>query len=148
VTNKASTSLVPRPSPPSLLYLDVGWTRGGVAYSFCTAVKRLSETKKYCQDCLMSSPQSFHGSRLQSVMHSLTCLSENVPLLHTSTQRPGTSLHVISFTKPSSVLVLQATNTGVRRSGYKARHPPHYLFVPSISDDDYKGQMAHHILDY
>ena len=85
----------------------------------------------------MSSPQSFHGSRLQSVMHSLTCcLSGNVPLLHTSTQRPGTSLHVISFTKPSPVLVLQATNTGVRRSGYKARHPLHYLFVPSINDDD------------
>ena len=41
----------------------------------------------------------------------------NVPLLHTSTQRPGMSLHMISFTKPSPALVLQATNAGVRRPG-------------------------------
>jgi len=47
-----------------------------------------------------------------------------------STQRPGMPLHVISFTSFS-------TNAGVRRPGYEARHPPHYLFVPSISDDDY-----------
>jgi len=33
-------------------------------------------------------------------------LKLNVPLFHTSTQCPGTSLHVISFTRPSPVLVL------------------------------------------
>ena len=37
------------------------WTCGGVAHSFCTAVKRLSESKKRCHDCLMSSAQLFYG---------------------------------------------------------------------------------------
>ena len=63
------------------------WTCGGVAHSFSTAVKRLSESKKRCQDCLMSSAQSFYiyGPCLQSVAHSLTCcFSRNMPLLHTS----------------------------------------------------------------
>jgi len=56
-----------------------------VAHSFCTTVKRLSESKKRRQDCLMSSAQSFCGLCLQSVGHSLTCcFSGNVPLLHTS----------------------------------------------------------------
>jgi len=43
------------------------------------------------------------------------------PLLHTSTQRPGISLHVTSFTKPFPVLVLQVTNVEVRRPGYEAK---------------------------
>ena len=61
------------------------WTCGGVVQSFCTAVKRLPESKKRCQDCLMSSAQSFYGPCLQSVAHSFTCcFSGNVPLLHTS----------------------------------------------------------------
>jgi len=61
------------------------WTCGGVARSFYTAVKRLSESKKRRQDCLMSSAQSFYGPCLQSVVHSLTCcFSGNVPLLHMS----------------------------------------------------------------
>ena len=60
-------------------------TCGGVAHSFCTAVKRLSESKKRRQACLMSSAQSFYGLCLQSVAHSLTCcFSGKVPLLHTS----------------------------------------------------------------
>ena len=37
---------------------------------FCIAVKWLSELKKYCLDCLMSSAQSFYGPCLQSVQHS------------------------------------------------------------------------------
>jgi len=47
-------------------------------------------------------------------------ISVNVPLLLTSTLYPGTPLHIISFTKLSPTLVLQATNTGVRRPGYLA----------------------------
>ena len=44
---------------------------------------------------------------------------KNVPLLHTSTQHPGTSLHMICFSKPSPALVLQAANAGERRlQGY------------------------------
>ena len=50
----------------------------------------------------------------------------NMPLLHTSTQCPGTSQHVISFTRPFPMLVLQATNAGVRRPGYyKAQQTTH-----------------------
>ena len=41
----------------------------------------------------------------------------NVPLLHTSTQSPGTSLYVTSFTKPFPLLVLQATDTKVKKLG-------------------------------
>ena len=40
-------------------------------------------------------------------------------MCHSSTC-PGTSLHMISLTRPSPALVLKATNTGVRRSGYEA----------------------------
>ena len=61
------------------------WTCGGVAYSFCTAVKWLSESKKCRQNCVMSSTQLFYGPCLWSVAHSLSCcFSRNVPLLHTS----------------------------------------------------------------
>ena len=61
------------------------WTCGGVAHSFCTAVKQLSESKERYQDCRRSSAQSFSGLWWQSVAHSLTCrFSGNVPLLHTS----------------------------------------------------------------
>jgi len=45
----------------------------------------------------------------------------NVSLLHMSTQCLGTSLHVISFTRPSFTLVLQVTNARVRRPGYEVR---------------------------
>jgi len=36
------------------------WTCGRVAHSFCTAVKRLSASKKRRYVCLMSSAQSFY----------------------------------------------------------------------------------------
>jgi len=38
---------------------------------------------------------------------------------HSST-RPGMSLHVISFTRPSPALVMQAINAGVRRPEFEA----------------------------
>ena len=64
---------------------DITWTCGGVAFSFCIAVKQLSETKKCHQDCLMLSTQSFYHPCLKSLAHSLTCdFSRNAPLLHTS----------------------------------------------------------------
>ena len=87
------------------------WMCWGVVHSFCTAVKRLSESKKRHQDCLMSSTQSFYSPCLQSVVHSLTCcFSRNVPLLHTS--------RYIIACNQFYQLVLQVTNTGVRRTGY------------------------------
>ena len=52
-----------------MTYLDIRWTCGGVAYSFCTVVKRLPESKKRHQDCLMSSAQSCYGPCLQSLVH-------------------------------------------------------------------------------
>jgi len=58
------------------------WMCGGVAHSFCTAVKWLSESKKRRQ---ILSSQLFYGPCLQSVVHSLTCcFSGNVPLLRMS----------------------------------------------------------------
>ena len=44
----------------------------------------------------------------------------NVPLLHTS--RYVTAHDSCSFTRPSPALILQATNTGVRRLGYEANN--------------------------
>ena len=44
-------------------------------------------------------------------------------MCHSSPRPPkhiGMSLYVISFTRPSPVLVLQVTNAGERRPGYKA----------------------------
>ena len=73
-----------------------GWMCGGVAHS-----KRLSEPKKLHRDC----PDAKHSVVLPSVFvirSTLTCcFSGNVPLLHTSAQRPGTSLHMISIARPS-----------------------------------------------
>ena len=91
---------------------------------FRIAVKRLSEPKKHHQDCLMSSAWLFRGPCLWSVAYSLTC--SFLPLLHTSTQRPGMSMHITSFTRSSPVLVLQAANTEVRRPGYEATHDQLY----------------------
>jgi len=90
------------------MYLDVGWMCGGVAHSFCTAVKRLPEPKKHRQDCLMSSAQSFHGPCLPSVAHSVTCgIFGYVPLLHMSTQ------HLASYSGLlAPAFVVCSTNAG------------------------------------
>ena len=89
-------------------------TCGGVALSFCTAVKQLFEPKKRHQDCLVSlSAQLFYGPCLWLVAHTLTrSFSGNEPLLYTSTQCLGTSMHVIltySFSARG-----QVTNTWMR----------------------------------
>ena len=65
------------------MYLDVVWTCGGVAHSFRTAVKRLSEPTNCHQDCLVSSAQSFYGPCLRLVVHSLTWgYSATAPHVH------------------------------------------------------------------
>ena len=51
--------------------MDVGWTCGGVAHSFCTALGRLSGPEKHHQDCLMSTAQLLIGLWLQSLTHTL-----------------------------------------------------------------------------
>ena len=96
--------------------MDV-WRSGTFLLYSCEAA---FEHKKLHQDCLISSAQLLHVPCLQSVAHLLTCgYSGNVPILHTSTQHPGIPLHVISFTRPSPTLVLQATNAGVRKPGLR-----------------------------
>ena len=77
-------------------------------------------TQERRQDCLMSSTQSFYGPCLWSLAHSHTC--GFLGMCHSST-RPGTSLHMISFTKSFPTIVLQATitNTWVKRPGYEAK---------------------------
>ena len=88
---------------------------GGVAHFFWTTVKWLFESKIRHQDCLMSSAQLFYGPCLWLVAHLLTCcFSGNVPHVQVC------HCTWLSFTRPSPALVLQATNAGVRRSGYDA----------------------------
>ena len=81
--------------------------------------------------------------------NTLTCgFSGNVPLLLMSTQRLDMSLHVISFTKPSPTLVLQATNAEVRRPGYEAnaeRVSPVVLYTSMISTPLYACSFVLHI---
>ena len=60
--------------------------------------KAASEPKKHRQDYLMSSAQSFYGPGCNRQWTNLWFCG-SVPLLHTSTQCPGMSLHVISFTR-------------------------------------------------
>ena len=56
---------------------------------------------------------------LFAIVSALTCPSATRPVdIHPMS---STSLHVISFTRPSPTLVLQATNAEVRWSGYETR---------------------------
>ena len=89
--------------------------------TFCIAVRQLSEPKKCHPDCLRSILPLVAAWSVVVIGNALTCsFSRNVPLFHMSTQRLDTSLHVISFTRPSPALVLQVTNAWVRRPGYEA----------------------------
>ena len=89
----------------------------GVAHSFCTAVKRLSEPKKHCQYCLMSTTLLLHGPWSQSVAHSLACdISGNVPLLQTS--RYITARDKFYQTFPA--LALRVKYSGEKRPGHDA----------------------------
>ena len=73
------------------------------------------------QSLLNASPLSVVDLVARALYTWPCALLRNVPLLHTSTQRPPSSLHLTSFTRPSPALVLQATNTGVRRPGNEVR---------------------------
>ena len=104
--NRQDLSLIPRPSPLAFVACSTNageglvklshvqwrtWMCGGVAHSFCTAVKQLSEPKKCQQDCLMSSAQPFYSPCLR-----LGLLVVLLGMCHSSTC-PGTSLHVTQF---------------------------------------------------
>ena len=97
----------------AMTYLDV-WRSGTfLLYSYKSAFW-IQETSPRLSDVEFSVV-------LQSVFaigSALACdFSGYVPLLHTSRY----VIAWISFTRPSPVLVLQATNAGVTRPGYKAR---------------------------
>ena len=91
------------------------WRSGTFFLYSCIAA---SESKKCRQDCLMSSAQSFYGSCLQFgsvltyLLFSWECSTPpHVQIRHTTW---------LSFARPSPTLVVQATNTGMRRPGYEA----------------------------
>ena len=65
----------------------------------------------------MSKAQSFYGLCLRSLVHSLTIF----PGLCHSSACPGVSQHMTQFYQAFPTLVVQVTNPGVRRTGYKAR---------------------------
>jgi len=90
------------------------------------SVQQLSESKKRSLDCLMSSAQSFYGLCLWSVAHLFAVF---LGMCHSSTC-PGNHCTWLSFTRPRPALVLQATNTGVRRPGYEASIWP--LILPGV----------------
>jgi len=78
------------------------------------------------------------------VTNHLTAIQKNVPLLHMSTQHPGTSLlhmstqhpgtslQVTSYTRPSPALVLQMKNAGVKRPGYEANWAVLHVFTLAL----------------
>ena len=87
-----------------------------MAHSFCTAVKRFSESRQSdVERSVVLRSVLVIGSALAYVLFPGMC--------HSST-RPGMPLHVTQFTRPSPTLVLQATNAGVRRPGYEATLVP------------------------
>ena len=130
-------SLVPRPSHPSICHLQYQsggrpgkmshmqwytWTCGGVAHSFCTAVKWLSEPKKSHQHRLHDVERSVILRFVFVISSALTCFgfSGNVTLLHMSTQRPGMSLHVTQFYQAfPRVSIACDKRWGIRRPGYE-----------------------------
>ena len=90
------------------------WTCGGVALSFSTAVKWLSEPKR-CQEVILQ-------FMLAIIVHSLTCgLFRNVPLLHMSRYVIARDSVYQAFPRVSTA----SDKTGVRRPGYKASLPLH-----------------------
>ena len=92
------------------------WACGGVEHSFCTAAGWLSGPEKCHQDCLMSTAQSLSGSWMQLLAHSLAVFQECATPPHVTC--PPSKYQF--YTRPCPALVLQATNAGVRRSGYEA----------------------------
>jgi len=89
-----------------MTYLDAGWSCGGVAYSYCTAVKWLSEPKKHRQDCLMS------RARLLAVFWECATPPHVHPMSRYVTAHD-------QFYQAFSCLVLQATNAGGERAGVR-----------------------------
>jgi len=103
-----------------MMYLDIGWMRGGVANS---QKKTQSVLPTANTDCRMTECSISDNLSDVSWAHKALAVQKDCT---TSIQHPvlGTSLHVISFTRPSPILVLQATNAGVRRPGHEVSPNP------------------------
>ena len=86
------------------------------------SVLRIINMDRSATECLTSVLAMFLGFMQNAT---LQLYRRNVPLLQTLTQHPGASLHMISFSRPSFVLILQATNAGVKKPVYEARY---YMF--------------------
>ena len=92
-----------------------------MADSFSTAVKQLSEPKKRRQDCLVSSTRSPLSP--WSVFAIYSILAVILGMWHSSTRPSNVQVTIARdqfYYRLSPVLVPQASNAGVRRSGYKA----------------------------
>ena len=85
----------------AVTYLDVGWTRG-VAHSQINhkqvSALPTANTDHGTTQCLRSCSLG-DASWVQKA--ALQLYRRSMPLLHTSTQHPGTSLHMINFTSVS-----------------------------------------------
>ena len=97
------------------MYLDIGWTCGGVAHShnnlcYWSQAQTMEQLSTWHQALFMGSESHFTAVQKE-------CATP--PHVHPTSR--CMSLHVISFTMPSSALVLQAANAGARRPGYQAR---------------------------
>jgi len=88
------------------MYLDVRWTCGGEVRSFRTAVGQLSDAERHHQDSLLLTA------------HILYILYYIYDPLHPT--HPPNSTAMMSFTRLSSTLVLQARNAETKRLGYEA----------------------------
>ena len=112
-----------------------------LASDFCTAVGQLlnpgNVVKSQCSVTVEC--QSVVGGRSHSVCSLYTALQERAAPPHV--HAPNVHLCMTSFTRPSPMLVLQVSNTGVRRPRNEARPSiPTQIFVAgSISTNAEEG---------
>ena len=98
-----------------MIYLDIGWTCGGVAH--CLLITQIIEQLECSTSDNLGDIYEF-----RKTYHSST-----------STQHPGMSLHVISFTRPSLAWTSTASKKRwVRRPRYEASKTPLHYSLPLI----------------
>jgi len=122
------------------------WTLGGCVEEWL--IHRETASKWVCYRSQTQTIEQL-STRHQAVLGSERLYGRNVPLLHTFTQRPGMSLHMISLTRPSPTLVQQVTNAGMRRPGYEATVYPLYhsclkftrLSPPELRGNEFANQF-------
>ena len=102
-------------------------------HSLCLSLAVPTQEKLHVSECTTDHKHGPQNNWALNTRQSWLC-RRNMLLLHTFTQCPGTSLHMISITRPSPMLVLQATNAAVRRPGYEATvYPLYHSFLVSYN---------------